>query len=82
MCVLSIKVPIRKKSGNLSYTLVYDPVYTYICVCVHISMCVYICRYMYMNVSLDYYICIKNMYEYCPLRNKLFHCAIKNTRRI
>ena len=27
MCVLSIKVPIRKKSGNLSYT---PPVYIYI----------------------------------------------------
>ena len=33
MCVLSIKVPIRKKSGNLSYApCIY--IYIYVCVCV------------------------------------------------
>ena len=35
MCVLSIKVPIRKKSGNLfNDPRVYIYIYIYVCVCV------------------------------------------------
>ena len=41
MCVLSIKVPIRKKSGNLfNDPRIYIYIYIYICVCVCVCVCV------------------------------------------
>ena len=45
MCVLSIKVPIRKKSGNLFnnpriYIYIYIYVYIYIYICKHVCVCV------------------------------------------
>ena len=45
MCVLSIKVPIRKKSGNLSYAprissdSACTQTHTYVCVCVCVCVC-------------------------------------------
>ena len=39
MCVLSIKVPIRKKSGNLSYA---PHIYIYIYIYIHIYIYIYI----------------------------------------
>ena len=40
MCVLSIKVPIRKKSGNLfNDPRVYIYIYIYMCVCVCVCVC-------------------------------------------
>ena len=49
MCVLSIKVPIRKKSGNVFndpriYIYIYIYRYVYLCVCV----CV--CAYIYVEI--------------------------------
>ena len=41
MCVLSIKVPIRKKSGTYLMILVYIYIYIYVCVCVCVCVCVY-----------------------------------------
>ena len=38
LCVLSIKVPIRKKSGNLFNDLVYIYIYMCVCVCVCASV--------------------------------------------
>ena len=47
MRVLSIKVPIRKKSGNL----LTDPrIYIYIYICVCVCVCIYIYIYIYLMV--------------------------------
>ena len=44
MCVLSIKGPIRKKSGNLfNDPRIYIYIYIYVCVCVCAFMCVCVC---------------------------------------
>ena len=52
MCVLSIKVPIRKKAGNLSNALcVY--IYIYACVCV-LYMCICMCVSVYTFSVYDY----------------------------
>ena len=68
MCVLSIKVLIRKKSG----TLFNDPriyIYIYICVCVCVKdVCVYVGIFVTAShqTGLDEYICIyMNIYIYC-----------------
>ena len=42
MCVLSMKVPIQKKSGNLSYA---PRIYIYIYIYIYTSVCVYVCVY-------------------------------------
>ena len=44
MCVLSIKVPTRKKSGNLfNDPRIYIYIYICVCVCVYVCVCVCIC---------------------------------------
>ena len=46
MCVLWIKVPIRKMSGNLfndPRMCIYIYVYIYTCVCVCVCVCVFVC---------------------------------------
>ena len=43
MCVLSIKVPIRKKGWKLIVCSLYIYIYIYICVCVCVCMCVCVC---------------------------------------
>ena len=54
MCVLSIKVPIRKKSGNLFndpriYIYIYIYIYVCVCVCVCVCMCMCVCiRIVYL----------------------------------
>ena len=60
MCVLSIKVPIRNKSGNLfNDPHIYIYIYIYICVCV----CVYVCVYQPYNDPDTLYI-YKDIYIY------------------
>ena len=49
MCVLSIKVPIRKKSGNLfNDPRLYICVYVYIYIRIYIYIYIYIYTYIYM----------------------------------
>ena len=53
MYVLSTKVPIRKKSGNLFN----DPriyIYIYMCVCV----CVCVCVFVYIHIYIYIYVCV------------------------
>ena len=51
MCVLSIKVPMGKKSGNLSYApRIYIHIYIYIYIYIYIIMYMYV--YVYVCVSL------------------------------
>ena len=54
MCVLSIKVPLRKKSGNLSYApriYIYIYIYIYMCVCVCVCVCVSVCVCVFIAVG-------------------------------
>ena len=58
MCVLSIKVPIGKKSGNLSYSpLIYIYIYIYIFVYIYTYIFVYIYIYIYMT-TLKQCVCV------------------------
>ena len=57
MCVLSIKVPIRKKSRNLFndpriYIHIYIYIYIYICVCVCVCFKIYIRIYVHLLENL------------------------------
>ena len=54
MRVLSIKVPIRKKSGNLfNDPRIYIYIYVYVCVCV--CVCVFECVCVYVTNRLNNY---------------------------
>ena len=61
MCVLSIKVLIRKKSGNLfNDPRVYIYIYVCVCVCVCVRACVRVCVCVCVRacVQLCVYVCV------------------------
>ena len=72
MCVLSIKVPIRKKSGNLfndpriyiyaclglQYIFCMPKSFIYIYMCVCVCVCVCACVYMSMCVCMSMCACV------------------------
>ena len=79
MCVLSIKVPIRKKSGNIFNELciyIYIYIYIYMIICmiyiymvmynISIWLYIYTCKYNFIFIwfSIYDYICICTLYIY------------------
>ena len=62
MCVLSIKVPKRKKSGNLfNDPRIYLSIYLYVCMylSIYLSVCMYVSIYLSMSVcSLSIYLSV------------------------
>ena len=57
MCVLSIKVPIRKKSGNLSYNPgIYIYIYIYIYI-LYMCVCVCVCERACVCMNVYIYVC-------------------------
>ena len=59
MCVLSIKVPIRKRSPESSYIYIYIYIYTlYIYIYIYINLHIYIYIYMCIYIYIYIYVCV------------------------
>ena len=55
MSVLSIRMPIRKRSGNLSYA---PRIYIYIYVCVCVCVCACVCVRVFIRYIIVYFFLI------------------------